>query len=307
MNLFVEDICGFKVTETRKKIWAKELEMLNEFHKVCVKNNLTYFLSDGTLLGAVRHNGFIPWDDDVDVVMKREDYEKFLEIFNDNFDTNKYFLQHSKSELLYPNGHAQIRNNYTTQFTTQDFPNLKMGKNLGIFIDIFPLDKALSSNDSNQIKIKKYKQLCFAYLNPLSTSKLKTILKKIYLTIFCNSGTKCKKLIDKIDVLSKEHNRDLDAKIIGEISFAPTLESTLFPVEWFDKVELHKFEDYEFYIPSSYDKILKKQFGNYLEYPKDINNSNCHGSCFFDFDNSYSKYKDLSKNEFMELINNFKY
>ncbi len=307
MNLNEEGICNFNVSSTRKQIWATQLEMLNEFHKVCVENNLKYFLSDGTLLGAVRHNGFIPWDDDIDVVMLREDYEKFLKIFNDNFDTKKYTLQSKYSEKLYPNGHAQIRNNYTTQFTTQDYENLKLGKNCGIFIDIFPLDKAVSSSDKNQVKIKKYKQLCFAYLHQESTSKIKTLLKKLYLAIFCNSDKKCTKLIDKIESLAKVNNSNENAKLIGEITFTPTESNTLFNVEWFDNVILHKFEDYEFYIPAQYHEILTQQFGSYLEYPKDLKNSNSHGVCFFDFNKPYDAYKDISKEEFMKFINDFEY
>lgn len=307
MNLLEEDICGFLVTKLRKQIWVTQLEMLKEFHDVCVKNNLKYFLTDGTLLGAVRHNGFIPWDDDIDVGMEREDYLKFLSIFSTNFDTKKYSCVSCKTEILYPNGHAQIKNNYTTQFTTQDYENLKLNKNCGIFIDIFPFDKAISSNEKSEKKIKKYKQLCFAYIHKDSTSRVKTILKHIYLSLFCNNDKTCEKLIGNIECLAQVNNTNDEAKLIGEISFMPTLSETLFPIEWFSDVELHKFEDYEFYIPTRFDKILTKQFGNYLEYPKDLNNSNCHGKCFFDFDNSYTKYKDISKSEFIDLIKNYKY
>ncbi len=72
-----EERCDFLVTEKRKKIWAVLLDLLIKFDFVCKKYSLTYFLADGTLLGAARHQGFIPWDDDIDVSMPREDYEKF--------------------------------------------------------------------------------------------------------------------------------------------------------------------------------------------------------------------------------------
>ena len=80
MNLEEEVLCGFKVSSERKKVWQTELEMVKLFKNICEANNLKYFASGGTLIGAVRHNGFIPWDDDIDLMMPREDYEKFLDI-----------------------------------------------------------------------------------------------------------------------------------------------------------------------------------------------------------------------------------
>ena len=85
-SFYKEEIrSGFLVTEKRKKVWAAELQMLEKFDEICQKHNLTYYAYYGTLLGAVRHQGFIPWDDDIDVVMFRDDYEKFQAIAPEEF------------------------------------------------------------------------------------------------------------------------------------------------------------------------------------------------------------------------------
>ena len=76
---------GFLVTQSTKAIWAIELDLLNEFMHVCEENNLSYYAIGGTLLGAIRHRGFIPWDDDIDIAMKREEYEKLHDTFNSVF------------------------------------------------------------------------------------------------------------------------------------------------------------------------------------------------------------------------------
>ena len=86
-----EERCGYQVTTKLKKIWAVELDLLDQFQKVCAKHNIKYQVFAGTLLGAVRHKGFIPWDDDIDVCMPREDYDKILPLLKDFFSKNENF------------------------------------------------------------------------------------------------------------------------------------------------------------------------------------------------------------------------
>lgn len=113
-----------------------ELEILNEFVCVCEKHGLRYYLVGGTLLGAVRHEGFIPWDDDVDVAMPREDYEHFAQIAREEL-APQYFYQSPDTDPCYFLTYAKIRKN-GTEIYEERFKNAKFHK--GIFIDIFPLD-----------------------------------------------------------------------------------------------------------------------------------------------------------------------
>ena len=105
--------CDYLVNEKMKKIWAIQLDLLNKLLEVCQKHDIKVFAFAGTLLGAVRHKGFIPWDDDVDVCMERKEYERFLEVCNDEFP-HPYFLQTALTDKRHFCGYARLRNSNTT-------------------------------------------------------------------------------------------------------------------------------------------------------------------------------------------------
>src|SRR5699024_7471673 len=119
-----------------KEVQKDQLDILIEFDRICKKNNIKYQLFAGTLLGAIRHKGFIPWDDDIDVCMLREDYEKFLNICNKDMK-NEYFLQTYNSDTNYIMQFAKLRKNNTI-FLERVTANCDIHH--GVYIDIFPLD-----------------------------------------------------------------------------------------------------------------------------------------------------------------------
>lgn len=121
-----------------EQVWAVEQEILDVIHSVCTKHGLRYSLAYGTLIGAVRHGGFIPWDDDIDLVMPREDYEKLLSIWND-VAPEGYILQNIRTDSDYTNTFTKIRKDHTTFL--QDEAEGKKGYHKGVFVDIFPGDR----------------------------------------------------------------------------------------------------------------------------------------------------------------------
>ena len=129
------------VSRRRKEVWAVTLDLLVQFDKVCRKHGIRYFCDGGTALGAVRHKGFVPWDDDVDVVMSRAEYTKLDAIAPTEFKP-PYFWQTNETDPGSARGHAQLRNSDTTAILKEE---MRDGKalytfNQGVFIDIFPFD-----------------------------------------------------------------------------------------------------------------------------------------------------------------------
>lgn len=142
------------------ELQQKERDLLKIFIDFCDKNKLTYFLVGGTLLGAIRHKGFIPWDDDIDVAMPREDYDKFIVLASKHFTKDKdVFFQNYRTDKYYPYVFSKLRDSNTT-FIEKIYKHVDM--NHGVYIDIFPIDGI--SKNSNEKKKKWSESLCKKHL-----------------------------------------------------------------------------------------------------------------------------------------------
>ena len=166
----------FYVSAKRKQIWAKELEILIEFDRICTKYGLQYCLDGGTLLGAVRHGGFIPWDDDLDVNMPREDYEvarqilpqELPEIFEwQDMYTNLSHCTYEQITEYHRLPFAKIRNKNTTAIEPPPMPS---SVNQGIWMDIFPLDDAVDDKGFTKEMLEMEKEL---YVTVFGTEEIK--------------------------------------------------------------------------------------------------------------------------------------
>ena len=181
-SFFDEEVRNeFTITEKRKEIWAIELDMLIELDKACKTLGINYYLDGGTLLGAARDGHFIPWDDDVDVVMLREDYDRFVKEGN-RFFQYPMFLQNAYTEEGYFRMHSQIRNSETTAILPSEVGKEKF--NQGIFIDVFPLDGINEKTVEKQLEKKyRYQKIYKYWKNPSSEKMVKTIIKKSISTV----------------------------------------------------------------------------------------------------------------------------
>jgi len=143
--LNAEEREGYLISAEMKRIWAVELDLLNEFQRVARKHGLKYIANGGTMLGAVRHHGFIPWDDDIDLMMMRSEYDRLCRLAPQEF-RHPYFFQTEHTDPGVLRCHAQLRNSETTAILNTERSG-RLRFNQGIFIDIFPLDAVPDQED----------------------------------------------------------------------------------------------------------------------------------------------------------------
>ena len=148
----------YVVSEETKKLWAVELSLFEKFKEICNKWNLTYYASDGTLLGAARHKGFIPWDDDMDFGMLWPDYKKLMEIAPKECDY-PFVFQGIYSDPYSMVVGSRLRRSDTTGVTKWEYENIGPEHDLGVFIDIFPLFSVPDSEEERKNDQRKVREL----------------------------------------------------------------------------------------------------------------------------------------------------
>ena len=240
-------------------IQLKQIEMLKIFDKICHDNNLKYLVGFGTLLGAVRHKGFIPWDDDIDLIMLRDDYEKMLKVAPKYLPEN-LFLQTNKSDPEFPRTYAKLRMNNTT-LKTEAFSNLDIHH--GICLDIFPVDYTARNKkiQTFHMTLIKYTQILIDYRNINSVKKpylpIKYTLKFI-------SKLVPKKIIDLVikyfSILFIKRKNNPVTIFSTRQNFAIDL-NILFPVKKLT------FEGINVPVPNQWDEYLKCLYGDYMILP----------------------------------------
>ena len=276
-----------------KKVWAIELDLLNQLLEVCKKHNIKIFASGGTMLGAVRHAGMIPWDDDIDMVMLREDYIKLCEVAPMEFKA-PYFFQTEYTDPGSLRGHAQLRNSSTTGILLSE--KNKFDFNQGIFIDIFPLDNVIDDNVLFQKQFKDamyHKKKAFRYAG-VSTryyddgqKNLKHYIKKI-LHFFGKSVFACleQKEYTKYEQICMRYN-NLNTKRVSTLSFRFGNERHFKLRDDYEELVEMPFEFLKIPVGKNYDHALKQRFGNYKKFVKD---GSYHGGVFFDVEQEYKIY-----------------
>ena len=290
--------CGYLISSKMKKVWMRQLELLSELKRVCDKYNLTYFADSGTLIGAIRHNGYIPWDDDIDIVMKRDDFEKLLRVPDTEFEY-PFFLQSTYSDKNYFRGYARLRNSETTAITRTD---LLCDINKGIFIDIFPIDNI--PDDEKDFSEWKRKITVFSKFIDLGVrppEKRQTIKSKL-------AGSVCKpvvkivgkeKLYSKYVKLCSKYN-GCDTERISYIAYSKGKPKHLWLKSDFDGTEIRKFEFSDIAVPIGYDDRLKTEYGNYMEIR---HTKTVHGDMILEPDIPYKKYlKEHSEKEILNTL-----
>lgn len=289
-KFFKEEIRdGYKVSTKTKKIWAVEMDLLCELLRVCNKHNIEVFAFAGTLLGAIRHKGFIPWDDDIDICLTRGNYEKLLKIAEKEFEY-PYFFQTAYSDKKYFFGYARLRNSETTGIINW---NESVEYNNGIFIDIFVLDgytDCLWKFKWQLLKRAVAKKFCSAYYAERQKEKglRKFLITFLQSTLF--KVTLYEDYVEKYNKVLKMYNKNSTRVALM------THGENYIVKYWCHKKDLEKsiyvpFENIELPIPANYDEILRHMYGDYMEFPPVDKRGAWHSeSLIFDPDIPYRDY-----------------
>ena len=272
-------------SEELRQLKAVELKMLIAFIEICQKHQLRYFLLGGTLLGAVRHGGFIPWDDDIDVGMPRPDYEKFLQIAPTEL-TADYFLQNHQSDPEYPQCFSKIRDSSTT-FIETSCKNLHI--NHGVYIDIFPLDGC-----PEQSKIKKYyqsiklRQIRISNSLYLPSQNLQSLAKNLIRRFTVLRYPNLKKTIRLQDEAYKKYSYDASESVANYGGAWGMKE--IMPRSYFGKGVSGTFEGITVTLPEKYDAYLTHCYGDYMTPPPPEQQVGHHYCTVVDLNQPYQKY-----------------
>ena len=245
-----------------RRLQEVEVEILDEIVRICNKHNLEYFLIGGTCLGAIRHKGFIPWDDDIDIAMPRDDYEKFIDIAIKELKDD-YFIQCNKTDKLHYLGYIKIRKNNTT------FSNLKDGvkteSHLGFFVDIFPLDY---TNDVNSLSLRINITLA---KNLTETMIYKKKYKKFFelrhpLISAIGLPFNIQQLQKIVVSLMKKHNKR-EHKYVGVFSGAYFYKKDTFPIDKVFPALYVTFEGKKYKTFNDSRWYLEHLYGDYMKLP----------------------------------------
>ncbi len=246
------------------EIWDVSLEILVEVDGFCRKNNIRYSLAGGTLLGAVRHSGFIPWDDDIDLMMPRPDFEKFCKTYN-GINTKCFSIANGNSYMTF----ARVCDTKKT-FAHSYLPWAT--EPTGVWIDVFPLDgiadkKEIFLSKRSQIDklyekmyLTRSKYARFSFKNPLIWN-VKVLIKKI----LYNKNDYFELMRDYWDTVNASDFNS--SNYCGQLAFPCYYPKEYYPTKWFNEFEEMQFCGKSFRGIKDYDAYLKNYFGDYMQLP----------------------------------------
>ncbi|MBF7102886.1 LicD family protein [Pediococcus pentosaceus] len=247
----------------KKDIKKVELDILIEIKRICDFYNIEFFLIGGSFLGAIRHKGFISWDDDIDIGMTRGNYEKFIQVSSKEF-TGKIKVQNYYSDNTYPLSFLKVLN---TAYKVKENRSRNKDSLNGIFVDVFPFDRMPKSTIRRKIQIFRFKFLnsYIEYELGWRSKNFKNEMISFLINIFSNK--KITFFVKKRDKIMREYNKQKKFDYYNIPSqYGP--EKEVIKEKEMNKMKQITFENIKLNIPEAYDKILTRQYGNYMIPPK---------------------------------------
>lgn len=269
--------------EELRKLQLVQIEILKYIDEFCIKNKLRYSIAYGTILGAVRHGGFIPWDDDLDICMPREDYERFIKLWK---DTDKYLLQNHNTNTDFTQSFTKIRKKNTAFVQKTD---IGLDYHKGIFVDVFPFDKVPDSAIKRKIQsvnVMFYNLYMRGYA-PRKGGSIVRLASKFILKLTPRSKylKKSNKYLSKICKYNYDGTfKYFDASITGTMHM-------YYDNDIFDNMKRIKFENIEVFILNKIDHYLEICYGDYMKLPPESEQTWYHHPILIDFEHNYEETK----------------
>lgn len=286
----------YPVSEQTRKLWQMELEMADILLDFCQHHNLKVFACYGTLIGAARHKGFIPWDDDVDFVMMREDYDRLLQLAKEEADLLPDNFSFDTDDISV----IKLRRNDTTMIN----PSYRWSKdiNQGVWIDVFCLDVAPDDFEPEKEKYNNLKKRIRMYRNYrlgfyAFAPNLRYALGHLLLKTFFLFKSLKKHRQQTEDVLRNDAKQNSGQKVWGFLIWSilrDTGRIVIYDKSWFDDVVMLPFEDRELPCPVGWEQILTAQYG---EWRTPVMGGSQHEGSYVDINKPYTEYLDKKLKE----------
>lgn len=271
--------------EEEKKYKEVLLDTMRHFIDVCEKNGLQYYGYAGTCLGAIRHKGIIPWDDDIDVLMPRKDYERLLALRDELFSTGFEIIDTRSN--YYDQPFAKFSNANTTIIESKSCPCV-----MGVYIDVFPLDEVCDINQSRELFFEKTH--CFAkyrdtfddfakhdFMALLKQYHIKGIIMKLFRYLF---GKLLSPVYYKQYLKVEKEIQQIRGGYWMYYGGFYGFDKELYPKCWFGSGHKVQFEDFEIIIPNDYEAFLKQMYGDYMTPPPPHKRYSHHNRYFVDLE-----------------------
>ncbi len=267
-----------------ERIWNTEIEILDHIDFFCKTHNLKYSLAYGTLIGAVRHKGFIPWDDDIDIMMPREDYNYLLA----NWDVSGYILQNKWTNDDYSQNYTKIRKDHTTFIQWEGEKQYTYHK--GIFVDIFPGDRLAPAGLQRKMQYI-YCAINLLYAREGVMARKLSIGERLLMMLPHAGRVKLFRWTDKQIQKWKENNA-------FPIFYPSTIRDAkiYFPANMFESMTNILFAGKQYMCVRDYDKILRDYYGDYMLLPPVDERVYTHHPVLVDFERNYEEIISSSEN-----------